>query len=482
MSEKIAIIGAGVGGLATAARLAKRGFDVEVFEKLPECGGRAHIIEDSGFKFDTGPSFVLMPDFFSEVFSDCGEDINNYLKLKTLETSYKIFYADQDMLTIYRESEETKNELEKIEPGSSQAFNKFIKGTGEIYNSVRPLLYKCFTKSDLFDTSYWPLLAKLKVGKSYWQIARKYFKSDKLCYAFTFEAMFMGVSPFQTPAFYSIISYADHVQKILHPIGGMYQIPKALERLAQKFGARFNYNTEVENIRKGEQGIILKTKFGEIEVDRVVVNADYSYAQTDLLKRKIPKYKYSCSTYLMYLGLKKKISGLAHHNLFFAKDIRRNLKDIFNNKVLGDDFSFYVHAPTVTDATLAPAGKDILYILVPVPNLENSNIDFSKEEDRIRNIVFGKINDTLGVKIQDMTEVEHRFLPVDFIKRYNIKHGATFGLSHNLLQSAFFRPPNFDKEINNLYYVGASTQPGGGLPPVIASSKIVSDLIQSLQS
>ena len=418
-----------------------------------------------------------MPDFFSEVFSDCGEDINNYLKLKTLEISYKIFYADQDVLTIYRESEETKKELEEIESGSSQAFNRFIKETGDIYNSVKPLLYQCFTKKDFSDTSYWSLLGKLRIGQSYWQLAKKYFKSDKLCYAFTFEAMFMGLSPFNTPAFYSIISYTDHVQKILHPMGGMYQVPKALERLAQKYGARFNYNQEVKEILKDGKGFILKTKFGDIKADRVVVNADYAYAQTDLLKRNIPKYKYSCSTYLMYLGLKKKISGLAHHNLFFAKDLRRNLKEIFNTKSMGDDFSFYIHVPTVTDVSLAPAGKDILYILVPTPNLENSNLDFSKTEDKIRNIVFSKINDMLGVKIQDMTEVEHRFLPEDFTKRYNIKYGATFGLAHNLLQSAFFRPANFDKEINNLYYVGASTQPGGGLPPVIAGSKIVSDLI-----
>jgi phytoene desaturase len=477
MGKKIIIVGAGVGGLATASRLAKDGYAVEVYEKLSCCGGRNNIIADRGFKFDTGPSFVLMPDFFAEVFSYCGQKLKDYLDLRVLDVSYKIFYADGETLSIYRDSQRTKEELERIEKGASKQFDKFIRETARIYDIVKPLLYKCVTYKSLTNPYYWSLAAKIRAFQSYWQLAGKYFKSEKLCYAFTFEAMFMGVSPYQAPAFYSVISYADHVQKIAHPMGGMYQIPLALEELAKKFGARIYYDSEIENIEQKFGQIILRQGSRQIKADYAVANADYAYAQTDLLKRRIPSFKYSCSTYLIYLGLNKKLSNLMHHNLFFSKDLNKNLDEIFQAKINPQDPSFYVHVPTVTDPSLAPAGKDIMYLLVPVPNLENSRDTLEEHKLRLRRLIFDKINKVCGCNLEELIEVEHHFYPEDFIGRYNIKFGATFGLAHNLTQSAFFRPANFDAKIKNLYYVGASTQPGGGLPVVIASSRIVADLI-----
>ena len=477
MGKKIAIVGAGVGGLATATRLAYRGHSVEVFEKLPECGGRAHIIQDAGFKFDTGPSFVLMPDFFEELFSSCGKNLGDYLDLRVLETSYKIFYADGTTFTVYRDSERTKEELERIEQGSARSYEAFLKDTAQVYHHVRPLLYQCFTKKSIVNPRYWGLLFTLKPHQSYWQRVRAFFKTDKLGYAFTFEAMFIGVSPFEAPGFYSIITYADHVQKISHPIGGMYQIPLAFEKLARHYGAVFHYNAPVTGINPGRGSIALSTAQGKTEADTVVVNADYAYAQGSLLKRPVPSLSYSCSVYLIYLGLRQKLTGLEHHNLFLAHDVKKNLQQIFVEKQVPADPSFYLHVPTLTDPTLAPAGKEIVYILVPVPNMHNSHWSFADAEGGIRNFVFRKVLRETGIDLPALTEVEHRFYPQDFITRYNLPYGATFGLSHSLLQSAFFRPPNYDAGIKNLYFVGASTQPGGGLPPVIASSKIVADLI-----
>lgn len=477
MDKKIAIVGAGVGGLASAARLAKQGYSVKVFEKLAECGGRNHLLEDRGFKFDMGPSFVLMPDFFEEVFSYCGQDIKEYLNLKAIDPSYTIFYPDQDALTVYKDSARTKDELEKIERGSSIGFDGFIRETTGIYRAVRPLLYDCFTPRAMFNPRYWSLLGKIRALESCWQLAKKFFKTEKLCYAFTFEAMFMGVSPFDAPAFYSIISYTDHVQKIFHPMGSMYQIPAALEKMAKKFGAQFNYNAEVKKIESKKGELILKLGKQEEAFDKVVVNADYAYAQSELLGRRLPAYKYSCSVYLIYLGLKQKVKGFAHHNLFFSKCLEKNLNQIFKEKIMPDDPSFYVHVPTVTDVSLAPPGKEIFYILVPVANLQDNKEDISEYEEKLSRIVFDKISEKLGSRIEDLIEVEHRFYPKDFIGRYNIKYGATFGLAHNLMQSAFFRPANFDTRIKNLYFAGASTQPGGGLPVVIAGSRIVADLI-----
>ena len=477
MSKKVIVVGAGVGGLSIASRLAYRGYDVEVYEKLSECGGRAHMIEDRGFKFDTGPSFVMMPDFFEEAFSYCGQNLKDYLNLQTLDVSYKIFYPDGETFSVYEDSNKTKKELERIEPTSSTSFDKFIEETTRIYKKVKPLLYGCFTPKSMFNSRYWALLGGLRINQSYWQMAKSFFKSDKLCYAFTFEAMFMGVSPFSAPAFYSVISYTDHVQKIRHPMGGMYEIPKALEKMGQKFGVKFHYNAEVKSISQENGSTVLETEKERVKADKVVINADYAYTQNELFKRTLPNYQYSCSVYLIYLGMKSKIKGLEHHNLFFADDLNKNLREIFQDKVVSMDPSFYIHVPTVTDPLLAPPGKDILYILVPVPNLNNCKEKFYEREDDLRKVIFKRINKKLGINVEDSIEVEHKFYPQDFISRYNIKYGATFGLSHNLMQSAFFRPANFDSKFRNIFYVGASTQPGGGLPPVLASARIVADLI-----
>ena len=477
MGTTIGIVGAGVGGLATAARLSSRGYDVEVFEKLAECGGRNHLLEDQGFKFDMGPSFVLMPDFFEEPFTYCGEDLRDYLDLRVLDPSYKIFYHDGETLTVYRDSQRTKEELERIERGAASAYDNLMNETKRIYEAVRPLLYKSYTSSAVLNPRYWFLLRKIRALESCWHLAKRYVKSDELAYALTFQAMFLGVSPYKAPAFYSMINYADQVQKIHHPMGGMYQIALALERLANKFGAKFNYNCEVSRIRKVNGLLILDTAHGEAKFEKVVVNADYAYGQTDLLGRSIPDYEYSCSVYLMYLGLRRKVNGLAHHNLFFSQDVRRCLREIFDDKVVPDDPSFYVHVPTVTDDSLAPPGKDLLYILVPVPNLQNPGEEMANREERLREIVFKRISETLGAEVTELTEVGHKFCPQDFTSRYNIKYGATFGLAHTLRQSAFFRPHNQDQQTRGLYFVGASTQPGGGLPPVLASSRIVADLI-----
>jgi phytoene desaturase len=478
MGKKIAVVGAGVGGLSAAARLAHDGHDVQVFEKLPQCGGRASLLAEKGFRIDMGPSFVLMPDFYREVFEYCGREIETYLDLKPLDSHYKIFYPDGEILNVYGDPERTKAELERLEPGAAQGYDAFIDETERIYRQVEPLLYQAFTIKDALNPKYWPLLAKLRVLQSVWDMSGRYFKTEKLRYAFTFEAMFIGVSPFQAPAFYSIITYSDQVQKVYHPMGGMYQIPLALERLAREFGAEFSYDAEVQGITKPEDKLLLDFDRGHVEAENVVVNADLAYAQSELLGRRLPNWKYSCSVYLLYWGLDRKVPRLQHHNLFFGQDLEQNLKDIFDRKVIPDDPSFYIHVPTVTDVSLAPPGKEILYVLIPVPNLRDSKEDVREQEARLRQRVIAKVEAVTGVNVEPSIELERRFYPQDFIRRYNIKYGATFGLSHNLWQSAFFRPANMDRRYDGLYYTGASTQPGGGLPVVMASSRIVADLIK----
>lgn len=478
MNTKTVIVGAGIGGLATAARLAHDGHEVTVLEKLDKCGGRVDTIQDRGFSFDTGPTFLLMPDFFEEVFAYCGEHISTYLRLQELDISYKIFYPDGTAFTVYQSTEKTKQEIEKFEPGGAAAYDAFMKETGEIYDAVRPLLYQCHTKQSVLQPRYWKLLPLLKAHKTYWQMVQRHFNSEKLRYAFTFQAMFIGMSPFKAPGFYSMITYADYCQKIYRPHGGMYQIARALEKLARQFGARFHFNSPAARIRQSNGSVVVTTEGGDFEAGSVVLNSDYAYSISELMGRSLPEFDYSFSVYLMFLGLKRKIRGLEYHNVFFADDLKKNLQEIFNDHTVPIDPSFYVHVPTVADASLAPEGKDIAYVLIPVPNLRNRPLDRRNYEERMRRTVFTKIRRYTGVDLENLIETEYKFYPEDYMTRYNIKYGAAFGLSHSFFQSAFFRPPNFDRKIKNLYFVGASTQPGGGLPPVLASSRIVADLIK----
>ena len=474
--ESVAIIGAGIGGLATAARLARRGHQVDVYERLPEAGGRVHVIEDQGFRFDTGPSFVLMREFFDELFADCGETISDYLRLEILEQSYQIYYADGRVLNFYRDLDQTRDELERFSPGSAAAFDRFLAEAGEYYRSLTPFLYQCFSFKDLLRPRLWPLLPQLRPWQTFWQMARRYFRDEALCYAVSFEAMFLGASPFVAPGFYSLVTYADHMQKIYHPIGGMYAIARALERLGRRFGARFHYDAEVRSLASDQRRTTLTLADGRrCHADLAVVNADYQYAQQSLLGRGRPSGQPSCSTFLLYLGLKGRLPGLAHHNLFFSRDPRQNLRWIFGQGAAAEQVSFYVHIPTRTDPSLSPPGKDIVYLLVPVPHLGQGGGELDLE--RLRASILDRLGEILSCDIRPLIEVEHRFVPQDFVRRYNLYSGAAFGLGHTLWQSAFFRPGNQDRRYKNIYYVGASTQPGGGLPPVIAGSRIVADLI-----
>jgi phytoene desaturase len=476
--NQIAVIGAGIGGLATAARLASRGFDVHVYEKLDRVGGRVNIIEHNGFKFDTGPSFILMREFFDEFFQYCGKDIADYIDLQVLEQNYKIFYADGEAVTFYRDMEQTKKELERLEPGAAAGFDGFLAKTGGFYDTFQPLLYTDFKPHTMLNPSYWHLINKINPFENYWQLAKKFFRTDKLCYAFSFQAMFLGVSPFEAPSFYSMITYADHAKKIYHPMGGMYQIARSLHRLGQELGVTYHLSTEVQNIRQDNGRLAFTAGEKKVTAEQVVVNADYTYTQEQLLQRKsfLPR-KHSCSAYLIYLGLKEKISGMQHHNLFFAKDPKRNIDQIFSGQLIPDDASFYTHIPTHMDPSLAPPGKDVLYILVPVSNLQREQADKAAFEKTLRASAFERISQTIGRPLQELVECEFQFLPADFIERYNLPFGSAFGLAHTLGQSAFFRPSTEDAKLKNLHYVGASTQPGGGLPPVLAGSRIVADTI-----
>ena len=262
-------------------------------------------------------------------------------------------------------------------------------------------------------------------------------------------------------------------------MGGMYQIPLALEKIAKKRGVKISYNDPVSSLKRDGNSWRVKAGSAQAQFDNVVINADYAWSKQRLLNEKLPDYKYSCSVLLFYWGLKEKVSRLAHHNLFLASDLKKNVDQIFDNKEFPQDPSFYVHVPTATDLFLAPEGKDIAYILVPTPNLQNCAQNISDVQEQIKKSVLKRIKEQTGDDLEPLIEVEHRFYPKDFLDRYNILHGATFGLAHTLTQSAFFRPANKDHKNPGIYYVGASTQPGGGLPPVIASSKIVADLIKN---
>ncbi|MCM8812867.1 MAG: phytoene desaturase family protein [Candidatus Omnitrophica bacterium] len=478
--KRVAVVGSGVGGLACAARLAHRGYAVDVYEKLSRCGGRAHVIEDQGYCFDTGPSFVLMPDFYAEVYRDCGQEMAQRLPLLRLDTHYAVFYPDGRQVRVFHDEERTAEELERREPGAARRYRDFLRDTGAMYQAVKPLMYRQFTPAALADVRNLRLLPALQVGATCWQLAGRYFRSEALRCLMTFESMFIGVSPFSAPAFYSVICYADHAQKLFHPRGGMYRIPASLEAIGREKGCRYHYDCEISGIRRESNGgFLLKQATNEYTADAVVVNADLPYARQHLLQRRIAPYRYSCSVMLFYWGVRRPLAGLEHHNIFFAADVCANMRRIFEDSRWPEDPSFYVHVPTKTDPSLAPPGKEIVYVLVPVPNLRQAGADPHAAVEKVRQLVLEKLRQVCGVEVEQSIDVEHRFYPRDFITRYNALYAATFGLSHSLFQSAFFRPANTDPKLDGLYYVGCSTQPGTGIPPVLAGSKIAADLISA---
>ncbi|HAV76454.1 MAG TPA: phytoene desaturase [Anaerolineae bacterium] len=489
MKKRTAIvIGAGIGGIATAARLAKNGYDVTVLEKEATPGGRANQIVRDGHRFDIGPTLFLMPEIWEETFASLGEKMNDHLDLRRIDPTYKVHFIDGLKLELTSDIGKMQEQLEKVEKTAFTGFLNYIAEGGKHYKvSVEKFVGRNFYNIfEYLSLRNLPLIFNLKALQKHFANVGKYFKDERLKAAFTFQNMYLGLSPYDAPATYSLLQYTELAEGVWYPMGGMYAGIQALVKVAEKLGVKFIYNSPVKRMKVAGsrvEGVQLNDG-RELTADIFIGNADLPYIYKELLpdvneSKKLENKLYTCSTIMFYWGVDKEYEQIAHHNVFLGGDYKASFDRIFEDHTLPDVPSFYVHAPTRTDKAAAPKGQDTLYVLMPVGHLDaRSEQDWDALVKRAREIVFKRLATELGVDdLREHIKFEIVYQPKVWKERFNLEKGSAFGLSHNFLQVGYLRPQNRHKKYKNLYFAGASTHPGTGLPIVLLSARLTTERI-----
>jgi phytoene desaturase len=483
MNKKVVIIGAGIGGLGAAGLFARKGYEVTVVEKNENLGGRANVFEADGFRFDMGPSWYLAPDIFEHFFKLMGERVEDHLDLIKLGPSYRIFFRKGgEPLDIHSEIERDAATFEAIETGAGEKLRAYLKQSEYQYTvATQSFMFKNYDRIwDFFNKRVMTEGQKLSVFSTMHRFVSKFFQSQKLRQVMEYTMVFLGTSPYEAPALYNLMSHMDFNQGVFYPRGGFYELINALARIAEKNGATLRTNSPVEKIVVADgkaTGVKLAT--GEsIEADLVISNADMWFTETRLLDDVSQTYqqKYwdkrtmAPSAFIMYLGVKEKLRGLVHHNLLFSEDWRKNFDDIYKQPCLPDEPSLYVCAPSVTDEGVAPEGKENLFVLVPIASgLEMSEQEKDAYADRVLELMESEMN---LPGLREKIEYKRIYTVENFAADYNAFKGSALGLAHTLRQTAIFRPKNQSKKVDNLYYVGAGTNPGIGTQICLISAEL----------
>ncbi|WP_010250386.1 phytoene desaturase family protein [Acetivibrio cellulolyticus] len=488
MRKKVIIVGAGPGGLTAGMLLSNNGFDVQIFEKNSYIGGRNGSIKMGDYTFDIGPTFLMLPEVLRDVFRFTGRKLEDYVEIKEIDPFYRLRFKGKVDFYPTKDRDSMREQIEKLFPGDAKGYDSFIEKEkykfdrlfnclkipyDSILHLARPTFIKAIPKFDLGNTLYGKLSS--------------YFKHKDLRIALTFQSKYLGMSPWECPAAFTILSYIEHSRGIFHTIGGLNKISEAMGHIVQEDGGSIHLSTPVKEViveNGTAKGVILEN--GEkVMSDYVIINADFAHAMTSIVKgehrkkytdQDLASRDYSCSTFMLYLGVNKKYD-IPHHNIIFADDYEINVKEIANKKIISVDHSLYIQNASAIDPTLAPEGKSAIYVLVPVPN-NSSKIDWEAEKDKFRRMVLDKIKEKTELKdIEEHIEVEKIITPLDWEKDYGVYRGATFNLSHKLSQMLCFRPHNKFEEFKNCYLVGGGTHPGSGLPTIYESGRISANMI-----
>jgi 1-hydroxy-2-isopentenylcarotenoid 3,4-desaturase len=484
--KNVVIIGAGLSGLSAAPLLAYHGFDVTVIEKNPDFGGVAGRFKHKDFIFDTGPTWYLMPEVFENYFALFNKSTSNYYTLKSLDPSYRIFFNRDIYFDIKKDQHHNSAVFDILEKDGGRKLEEYLKNSEYIYNiACNEFLYRDYNSIlDFLDKRFLIEGSKLHLFKDLDSYAKKYFQSKKARQILQFNTVFLGCSPDKTPALYSLMSHADMQKGVSYPEGGIYKLPEALFKLGREYGVRYIFNSCVKKINiKNKRAVSVFTDEGEVKTDIVLVSCDYHHAETDLLEKPHRNYneKYwnsrllAPTAFIIFLGLKKKIKSLKHHNLFLAENWEDHFKAIFKKPSWPGFPSYYIGCSSKTDPSAAPKNCENLFILVPVaPGLD----DNEEIRDSFSSAVVSNIEELLDESIKKYIVFKKVISHREFKSMFNYYRGTSMGLAHTLFQTALFRPSRKSKKAHNLYYSGHYTHPGIGMPMTLISSQNAAMLIK----
>ncbi len=485
--KEVIVVGAGPGGLAVAIQLAVAGARVVVLERMGTVGGRTSSIEEDGFRFDLGPTFFLYPQILDQILRTAGTSLREEVEMVRLDPQYRIQFSDGARIDATPRPELMEAQIAAICNEDAAGFRRFIRDNREKFGSIRSCLERPFL-------GWGSLLAKevlasaphIRPWESVDGYLHRFFSDERVRLAFSFQSKYLGMSPFRCPSLFSILSYLEYEYGVWHPMGGCGEVSQAMARVAQRIGVEIRLNEPVTSLDfAGRRVVGVRTAVSRYAADAVVTNADFAHAMRALVpneKRerwtdeKLDSKQFSCSTFMLYLGVENRFGEMPHHTIQISSDYRRNLREIEDLKVLPSDPSFYMQNACVTDPSLAPEGQSALYLLAPVPH-RTANIDWEREAPGFRARLLQKA-EALGFKgISRRIRYEKMVTPADWESGYKIHKGATFNLAHSLTQMLHFRPRNRFEDIDGMYLVGGGTHPGSGLPVIYEGARITARLM-----
>lgn len=485
--RKINIIGAGPGGLATAMLLSRTGAEVNIFERRSQPGGRTSVFSQDGFTWDTGATFFMYPRVLEEIFKSVGRNMHDEIPMVKLDPHYRLVFGGGGEITASPDVERLKAEIARYCPEDAAGVDRFLADNRRKLTAFKPVLERPFNGwRDLLRPDMLKCLPLLRPATSVEADLRRYFRDQRTRLAFSFQTKYLGMSPFRCPSLFTILSFLEYEYGIFHPIGGCGAITAAMARVAGELGVKIHLDEAVEGLEfQGRRATGIRTRTGAHPHDALVINSDFAHTMQRLVPdhlrrrwtdRKLAGKQFSCSTFMLYLGLRGRCDDIAHHNIYISAGYEQNLREIEKEHVIPSDPSFYVQNPCVSDPTLAPDGHCGLYVLVPVPH-QHGNIDWAREREAFTNRILDRM-ELLGVKnVRERIVTQKVVTPDDWAQDQQIHLGATFNLAHNFGQMLHWRPRNRFEDLQGVYLTGGGTHPGSGLPVIFESARISSDLI-----